>query len=395
MNDLEIRSQWSRIRDEEDKINKIMCDYLWFKNENDILRYASRLFDKEVENLIDPQDKRSWGEARAEAQKIMNKSMDDFLKEAEDDFNADLKPNSPKFRSLLYQALEDTEFDTFTKKDIQALVTQTLHKVRTNWSKYNSISQGLLATNLTVQIEDLLKISYDGELDFNTAREHIKDALYQYRGKLQQGMPPDVQDKLTSEGLVNELEDAIWSNSANRQEVAEFIWNSLYNDYKNVIGEPTTTEKSSGENLNYDFKTIAKGWLNDTERRNTALEKQVKLFFDSKASVSGIGSRTNNFLISSEEVIDVINSESDSHEALLKYNRKPSYDNQLLLEYLISQYKDRPLYYLIDKANKEVYSLSYLVDEDMLKMDTGGLHLLTHEITKGKYMIQYAKATKK
>lgn len=392
---MDIRSQWAHIKDKEDEINKIVCDYLWFKNENQILRHASHLFDREVENLIDPNDKRAWGEAREEAQKILNKDLDDFLKKAEDDFVAGLKPNSPKFRSLLYQALEDTEFDAFTKKDLEALITQTLHKVKLNWSKYNSISQGLLATNLTVQIEDLLKISYEGELDFNTAREHIKDALYQYRNKLQQGMPPDVQDKLTSEGLTNELEDAIWSNSANRQEMAEYIWNALYNDYKNVFQEPTTKEKSSGENLNYDFKTIASGLLNDVQRRNTVLEKQVRLYFDSKASLSGIGSKTNNFLISSEEVIQAINLEQDSHEALLKYNRRASYDNQLLLEYLISQYKDRPLYYLIDKANKEIYSLSYLVDEDMLKMDTGGLHLLTHEMTKGRYMIQYAKATKK
>ena len=78
---------------------------------------------------------------------------------------------------------------------------------------------------------------------------------------------------------------------------------------------------------------------------------------------------------------------------LKAYNEnKASMENELLLEYLVQQYSKRPVYYLIDKQKQEVYPLSHLVDEDKLMMDPKGLSLLANEMSKGIYMIQYAKA---
>jgi hypothetical protein len=384
MNNIDIRAEWAKIKAEEQRINKLLVDYLFPVTEDMVRREANSIFESEIDRIMD-KDTLPWYEARQQAIAELDKQLDDYVQEAMSNLQPD--PNSQEFRQALFSRIVNKRLDDKTKKEIKQAIVDTLKKVKQTKSLDRAdISQGKLASSLTLKIEGILAGKYKAETD-DSLREHIKDGLYEYRNHVANGSNDKKQQNLSSVGITNEIEDICKSNILARQDLAEFILKGIYAGIKNV----DSGEFSSGANKNYDRHTMARGYLYHED--GTASLPQVDIYFDSKASLAGIGSSTERFIISSQDVITHILMSEMFDDNLRAYNKnKASMDNELLLEYLVQQYGKRPIYYLIDKEKEEVYPLSYLVDEDKLMMDPGGLSLLTNEMAKGKYMIQYAKA---
>ena len=384
MNNIDIRAEWAKIKSEETRVNKLLVDYLFPVTEDMVRREANDIFESEIDRIMD-KDTLPWYEARQQAITELDKQLDDYVKEAISNLQPD--PDSQEFRQALFSRIVNKRLDDETKKEIKQVIVDTLKKVKKTQSLERAdISQGKLATSLTLKIEGILAAKYKEETD-GSLREHIKDGLYEYRNHVTNGSNEIKQQNLSSTGITNEIEDICKSNILARQDLAEFILQGIYAGIKNV----SSGEFSSGANKNYDRHTIARGYL--YHKDNTASLPQVDVYFDSKANLAGIGSSTNNFIISSQDVITHILMSEMFDDNLRQYNKnKNSADNELLLEYLVQQYSKRPIYYLIDKNKEEVYPLSYLVDTDKLMMDPGGLSLIANEMSKGKYMIQYAKA---
>lgn len=385
MNNIDIRAEWAKIKAEEQRINKLLADYLYPVTADMIYREAEQLFNAEINSRIANDDSRPWYEAKEQAIIELDKTLDDFIQEAASNLEPD--SDSREFRRALFDCIIQKKIDKETKTQIRDLIVETLKQVKKKGElDRGDISQGKLATNLTIKIEGVLKGKYDSERD-GSIRDHVKDTLYEYQGHVAGGADPNDQQYQSAAGLANEIEDICKSNILARQELAEYIIKQIYMGIKNVH----SGEFSSGGNKNYDRHTIARGYL-EYEDGSTGLP-QFDMYFDSKNSLAGIGSSTEKFIISSQDVITHILMSEMFDDNLRAYNKnKASMDNELLLEYLVQQYSKRPIYYLIDKEKKEVYPLSYLVDEDKLMMDPAGLSLLTNEMAKGKYMIQYAKA---
>lgn len=384
MNNIDIRAEWAKIKSEETRINKLLVDYLFPVTEDMVRREANDIFESEIDRIMD-KDTLPWYEARQRAIAELDKQLDDYVKEAISNLQPD--PNSKEFRQALFNRIIQKRLDKDTKTQIRDLIVQTLKQVKKKDElDRDDISQGKLATNLTIKIEGVLKSKYDSERD-GSIRDHVKDTLYEYRSHVAKGAKPNDQQYQSAAGLANEIEDICKSNIFARQELAEYIIQQIYMGIKNVH----SGEFSSGGNRNYDRHTIARGYLHYED--GSADLPQFDMYFDSKNSLAGIGSSTEEFIISSQDVITHILVSEMFDDNLRAYNKnKASMDNELLLEYLVQQYSKRPVYYLIDKEKEEVYPLSYLVDEDKLMMDPAGLSLLTNEMAKGKYMIQYAKA---
>lgn len=384
MNNIDIKAEWAKIKSEETRINKLLVDYLFPVTEDMVRREANSIFESEIDRIMD-KDTLPWYEARQQAIAELDKQLDDYVQEAIS--NLQPNPDSQEFRQALFSRIVNKRLDDETKKEIKQVIVDTLKKVKQTKSLDRAdISQGKLASSLTLKIEGILAGKYKAETD-GSLREHIKDGLYEYRNHVANGSNDKKQQNLSSTGITNEIEDICKSNILARQDLAEFILQGIYAGIKNV----SSGEFSSGANKNYDRHTMARGYLHYED--GTADLPQVDIYFDSKASLAGIGSSTNNFIISSQDVITHILMSEMFDDNLRQYNKnKHSADNELLLEYLVQQYNKRPIYYLIDKDKEEVYPLSYLVDEDKLMMDPGGLSLIANEMSKGIYMIQYAKA---
>ena len=385
MNNIDIRAEWARIRAEEQHINKILAEYLFPITEDMVYREAQQLLNSEVESRIANDDSRPWYEAKEQAMMELDKTLDDFIQEATANLEPD--PDSREFRRALFNCIIQKQLDKETKKEIRDLIVQTLKQVKQKGVlDRGDISQGKLATNLSIKIEGVLKSKYNGEKD-GSLRDHVKDALYEYQGHVAKGADPDKQQYLSAAGLTNEIEDICKSNILARQDLAEYIIKQIYDGIESVH----SAEFSSGANKNYDRRTMARGYLYHEDR--TASLPQFDMYFDSKHTLTSLGSRVDDFIISSQDVITHILMNEMFDDNLKAYNEnKTSMENELLLEYLVQQYSKRPVYYLIDKQKQEVYPLSYLVDEDKLMMDPKGLSLLANEMSKGIYMIQYAKA---
>lgn len=390
MNNTNIKAAWAQIKSEEDRVNELIAEYLDYLNEGLIWDAAERMYGREIERLVSHNNTDPWYIATERAAEECQSKVEDYIEDARELF-PEIKPNSPEFRHSLFNLIIKQRLDEKTKKEIDELIIETLKKVREMGSMdRNDISQGKLATSLTLKVQKVLIDSgYKGEID-DSLREHIKNTLYEYRSHAAKGeIPIDEQQKLSRDGLTNEIEDICVSNILARKDLVEIIAKMLYTEIQDI----RVTETSSGDNYNYDRHTKATGLFYHDD--NSVSIKKLDMYFDSKSNLSSLGSRQDDFIISSQDVITHIIANGEFDNNLRRYNRRSSIDNELLLEYLIQQYGQRPIYYIIDKKKEEVYPLSYLVDSNQLKMDPKGLSLVLNDLTKGIYKITYAKAVTK
>lgn len=401
LNNLNIRSEWAELKRSEEKINKIICKFLREKYHDTLAREAKYAYEAEINELIKDSNK-PWYEAR---QEVIDQALvvyDDFAEEVFGRFDEEVIPNSDRFRKSLYSVIiEQTIPDDIKEKMSREIKKQLLQVKQFEWTPGRKIAMGKRAANTYNNIykimteytdsegkviKDRMMISEVRESDF---KERIKDYFYIYLNKVSfKQMPKSIQADITRKGLLNELEDAFLSNSDNRQVLAEYIASELFDT---SIYSFTSAEFGSGDRKQYDFHvaTDGRGYVKDTN-----IPKRFDMFYDSKLTVESVGAELKNYVITSQEVIDILSGSITPHRDLLAYNRRHSEDNELLLEYLLDLYQSR-LYYLIDKENKEIYSLSYLVEQDKLKMDTRGLRLNEAALLNNKYQILYAKAVHK
>lgn len=390
MNNNNIRTAWTQMKSEEDKINKLIAEYLDYLNEDLIWKEAERLFNEEIDRLASRYKTDAWYVARERAIAECQLTVDDYIKDIKDLYPK-MNPDSPEFRHSLFNLIIQRRLDEETKKAINNLIMETFEKVREKGSiERTDISQGQLATSLTLKVQKVLIDSgYKGEID-DSLREHIKNGLYEYRNHAATGkLPIDKQQELSRDGLTNEIEDICVSNILARKDLVEQIASVLYAGIQDMV----ITETGSGDNYNYDRHTKAKGSFYHDD--NSYSVKELDMYFDSKSNLASLGSTEENFIITSQDVITHILASQTFDDNLREYNKKHSMENELLLEYLIQQYGQRPIYYIIDKKKEEIYPLSYLVDTDQLKMDPAGLSLSLNDLAKGIYKITYAKAVTK
>lgn len=400
-NNLNIRSDWIELKRNEEKINKIICEFLREKFYNTLVTEANREYEAAINELIKDTNE-PWYEAREKVIKQGLVVYDDFIQEVFDKFDIEVTPNSDRFRKSLYSAIIEQDIpDDIKEKMSREIKRQLLQVKKFEWTPGRKIAMGKRAANtyeniykiMTEYTNDEGKTVKDktmiSEIRENDFKERIKDYFYIYLNKVSfKQMPKTIQADITRKGLINELEDALLSNSENRQILAEYIASELFDD---SILSFTSTEFGSGDRKQYDFHvaTDGRGYV-----KGTNIPKRFDMFYDSKLTTEGVGAELKNYVITSQEVIDILSNSMTPHKDLLAYNRRHSEDNELLLEYLLDLYHDR-LYYLIDKKNKEIYSLSYLVEQDQLKMDTGGLRLDEVALLNNKYQLLYAKAVHK
>ena len=147
------------------------------------------------------------------------------------------------------------------------------------------------------------------------------------------------------------------------------------------------------KNKEYDFHTET--ILSYKNKKGFEDAVRFDMFFDSKTNLMSLGTRLDDYIITSAKVIDILENSTNMNSSLATYNNQHSKDNELLLEYLLSIYKDLKYYYLIEKEKKEVYSLSYLVDKDKIYLDPNGLYLNQMALLDNKYQLLYAKAVRK
>ena len=401
LNNLNIRSEWAELKRSEEKINKIICDFLQMKMDNALALEARREYEAAINELIKDSNK-PWYEAREEVIQQAQVVYEDFREEVSDRFEMEVTPNSDRFRKTLYSVIIDQTIpDDIKEKMSREIKKQLLQVKQFEWTPGRKISMGQRASNTYNNIYKIMteytdsdgKVVKDeimmSEIRRDDFRERIKDYFYIYLNKVSfKQMPKSIQADITRKGLLNELEDTLWTNSANRRELAEYIASELF---KTSIYSFSSDEFGTGDRKQYDFHVAAdaRGYVKDTN-----IPKRFDMFYDSKLTVESVGAELKNYVITSQEVIDILSGSMTPHKDLLAYNRRHSEDNELLLEYLLDLYHDR-LYYLIDKENKEIYSLSYIVEQDKLKMDTGGLRLNEAALLNNKYQILYAKAVHK
>ena len=401
LNNLNIRSEWAELKRSEEKINKIICDFLRMKMDNALALEAKHEYEAAINELIKDSSK-PWYEARQEVIEQAQVAYEDFEQMVIDRFETEVTPNSDRFRKTLYSVIIDQNIpDDIKEKMSREIKRQLLRVKQFEWTEGRKIAMGQRASNTYKNIYKIMTEYTDSdgnihkdeimmsEIQKDDFRERIKDYFYIYLNKVSfKQMPKSIQADITKKGLLNELEDAMLSNSSNRKVLAEYIASELF---KTSLYSFYSDEFGTGNRKQYDFHVIASanGYI-----EGTSIPKRFDMFYDSKLTVESVGVELKNYVITSQEVIDILSGSMTPHKDLLAYNRRHSEENELLLEYLLDLYHNR-LYYLIDKENKEIYSLSYLVEQDKLKMDTGGLRLNEAALLNNKYQILYAKAVHK
>ena len=176
MNNIDIRAEWAKIKSEETRVNKLLVDYLFPVTEDMVRREANDIFESEIDRIMD-KDTLPWYEARQQAITELDKQLDDYVKEAISNLQPD--PDSQEFRQALFSRIVNKRLDDETKKEIKQVIVDTLKKVKKTQSLERAdISQGKLATSLTLKIEGILAAKYKEETD-GSLREHIKDGLYE------------------------------------------------------------------------------------------------------------------------------------------------------------------------------------------------------------------------
>lgn len=406
LDNLNIRSEWAEFVRKEEEVNKIICKYLRDLYAAKIENYAYQTY---VEILGGRKDKTPTDEEKYNAHKSIEETTDKLLAQ----FDSKMEPNSEFFRKQLFEAITQYTIPKEQKDKMIELFEQRFLKVKDQkWTEGRKSAWGRRASTDTDSVIkifnniDKSKKKKDTEIiipdDINPVdmQERIKGFYYEFfsetNRKDQDGnflVTPEEQAKRSAKGLVNELEDAMLENSDIRNDLAAYIATELYNMIKDERAKVQAIERSPGKNKEYDFHSEATLTYHNTEGLKD--EAKFDMFFDSKTNLMSLGVRLGKYVITSAQIIDILEKSTNMRSSLLTYNNRDSKDNELLLEYLLSIYKDLKYYYLIEKEKKEVYSLSYLVDEDELWLDPNGLYLNQAALLNNRYQLLYAKAVRK
>lgn len=405
-NNLNIRSEWAEFVRKEEGINKIICKYL---RELYIVNIENYAYQAYIEILGGRKGKTPTDEEKYNAYKSIEETTNKLLAK----FDSKMEPNSEFFRKQLFEAITQYTIPKEQKDKMIELFEQRFLKVKDQkWTEGRKSAWGRRASTDTDSVIkifnniDKAKEKKDTEIiipdDINPAdmQERIKGYYYEFfsekNRKDRKGnflVTPEEQAKRSAKGLVNELEDAMLENSDVRGDLVAYIATELYNMIEDERAKARAIERSPGKNKEYDFHSEA--ILTYQNEEGLADAARFDMFFDSKTNLMSLGVRLDNYIITSAEIIDILENSTNMNSSLLNYNNQHSKDNELLLEYLLSIYKDLKYYYLIEKEKKEVYSLSYLVNEDKLCLDPNGLYLNQAALLDNKYQLLYAKAVHK
>lgn len=406
LDNLNIRSEWAEFVRKEEEVNKIICKYLRDLYAAKIENYAYQTY---VEILGGRKDKTPTDEEKYNAHKSIEETTDKLLAQ----FDSKMEPNSEFFRKQLFEAITQYTIPKEQKDEMIKLFEQRFLKVKDQkWTEGRKSAWGRRASTDTDSVIEIFnnidkskkkkdtKIIIPDDINPVDMQERIKGFYYEFfsekNRKDQDGnflVTPEEQAKRSAKGLVNELEDAMLENSDIRNDLAAYIATELYNMIKDERAKVHAIERSPGKHKEYDFHSEA--ILTHQNEERLADEAIFDMFFDSKTNLMSLGVRLDKYVITSAQVIDILEKSTNMRSSLLTYNNRDSKDNELLLEYLLSIYKDLKYYYLIEKEKKEVYSLSYLVDEDELWLDPNGLYLNQAALLNNRYQLLYAKAVRK
>lgn len=406
LGNLNIRSEWAEFVRKEEEVNKIICKYLRELYAANIGYLSNQTY---IEILGGRKDKLLTDEERYNARKSIDETTDKLLAA----FDSKMKPNSPFFRKQLFEAITQTTIPKEQKDDMIKLFEQRFLKVKDQkWTEGRKSAWGRRASTDTESVIKILnnideskgkkvkEIIIPSNINIEDMQERIKGFYYEFSSEKNRKdrngnflVTPETQAQRSAKGLANELEDAILDNSDVRGDLAIYIATELYNMIEDERAKAIAIERSPGKNKEYDFHTEAiLSYKNEKGLEDAA---RFDMFFDSKTNLMSLGARLDKYIITSAEVIDILENSTHMESSLLTYNNQHSKDNELLLEYLLSIYKDLKYYYLIEKEKKEVYSLSYLVDKDKICLDPNGLYLNQTALLDNKYQLWYAKAVRK
>ncbi len=406
LGNLNIRSEWAEFVRKEEEVNKIICKYL-----REL--YALNIEDYAHKTYIDVTGGIKKDLPTEEERYNALKYIDEFVNEEMADFDSKMKPNSKFFRRQLFEAITKQTIPQEQKDKMIKLFEQRFLQVKNQkWTTGRKSAWGRRASTDTDSVikifnnidksneKENTEIIIPDDIDPEDMQRRIKDFYYQFFNKKNRKdrkgnfvVTPEDQAKFSAIGLANELEDAMLENSDIRRYLATYIATELYNIIEDERAKAIATERSPGKNKEYDFHTET--ILSYKNKKGLEDAAKFDMFFDSKTNLMSLGVRLDDYIITSAKVIDILENSTHMESSLLTYNNQHSKDNELLLEYLLSIYKDLKYYYLIEKEKKEVYSLSYLVDKDKICLDPNGLYLDQTALLDNKYQLWYAKAVRK
>lgn len=415
LNDLSIRSEWAKFVQNEDKLNKVICGLLRRNYEDEINYRTDRFYsesrrEKEARNEV-------WTDADDYEIKKRN---DAFKADALKQFDERVKPGTEEFHKNLYLAVKGMVIDQKQKEELIKMFEARFLKAKDYESKWTRDGRkkaiGKRAAEDTDKYikalahytgpdgsitQEQLDAFAEGYVGTKAAQEHIKSAYYTFLSKIKKRHPvtgdivisTEKQAKQSARGLVAELEDALIDNSDLRKVVAKYAAEEFTRLANGELESQKSSEQGSGDRMQYDFHTKVTSLFRDDKGY---VNSELNMFWDSKSAEFGLGSTIENYVITSQEVIELLEESDSMRDDLLRYNMVPSSENELLLEYLLDLYGKLKYYYLIDSKKKQVYPLSYLVKEDRLQMDPSGLYINQSVLLNdNKYQLLYAKAQRK
>lgn len=415
LGNLNIRSEWAKFVENEDKLNKVLCGLLRCKYEDEI-DYKTKSFHSESRR-----EKEARNEVWTDADEYdMKKRTDVFKTDALKEFDEQVKPGTEDFHKYLYLAVKGMAIDPKLKEELIKMFEARFLKAKdyeSKWTrdgrkkaigkraaedtdKYIKALARYTGPDGSMTQEQLDEFSED-YVGTKAAQEHIKSAYYTFLSKIKKRHPVtgDIvisakkQAKQSAHGLVAELEDALIDNSDLREDIASLAAKEFTRLAHGKLEMQKSSEQGSGDRMQYDFHTKVTNLFRDDKGY---VSSEFNMFWDSKSVEFGLGSTIENYVITSQEVIDLLEESGDMRNDLLRYNMVPSSENELLLEYLLDLYGKLKYYYLIDSKKEQVYPLSYLVKEDRLQMDPSGLYINQSVLLNdNKYQLLYAKAQRK
>lgn len=400
INWLKAYDHWMQISEKQRHMDEQIARMLSKVTLDEIYQYAEEILSskKAEDGLSDAEIDAIRGD---EIAKIMGKYMDsgDYL-----------NSSSESFRKRLYAAF--TGAVTLTSEErqkIRAEILRAYNKITTN-TGYNpnrtglkqvtgkSIAIGQYASNIAKNLTSSKK-GPNIKIDSTMLQKTAKGYLHMMSGTASNPNVTNLSKSLNQQiaGAINEVEDLLVDNLVKSTDfIAELTW-MLEGDSTTISRITTSVDRSVGK-APYDFMIEAKGY--DQYGFSRSL-KNGEFYFDSKRTGEGIGTTQYNAIVSDINVLLGLNGTPtipQVDKALQKYNQNRSLENALLLEYLYQEYNSTPIYYLIDKSKKEMYSLDYLVQKNQIDLDPQGLNLInlyfnTNGVLVGE--LNYAKGRQK
>ena len=401
LNWLKAYDHWVQIADEQRDMDEQIASMLSKVTQHEIYRYAEEILltKKAEDGLSDDEVDAIRGDVIAQ---IMGKYM------ASGDY---LNSSFQSFRQQLYAAFTGaTTLTSQERQQIRAEILQAYNTLTTN-TGYNpkktglkqvtgkSIAIGQYASNIAKRLTSSKK-GPKMNIDSKLLQDTVKGYLHMMNSTASNPKVSNLSKSLNQQlsGAINEVEDLLVDNLAKSTDFIAQLARELESDTTTISTIRTSVSHSAGK-APYDFLIEAKGY--DRFGFPRALKKYSKFYFDSKRRGEGIGTTQYDPIVSNVDVLLNLNGITtlpQADKALQAYNQNTSLQNALLLEYLYQEYQSTPIYYLIDKSKKEMYSLDYLVQSNKIDLDPGGLNFVNlYFNTKGvlEGQLNYAKGRQK